>query len=52
MRELMSLYKRNGLALVPQNRDYEAVFETPMRVVPLTEEIENDLLGSWVCFEE
>jgi len=53
MSELMELCRKYGLVLVPQNSDYDAfVPSEPMRVVPLTEELEKDIARSSVCFEE
>jgi hypothetical protein len=51
MEELLALSKKHGLVLVPQNRDYDISFEEPMRVVPLTNELEKEIKQSWVCFE-
>jgi hypothetical protein len=51
MSELLALYNKHGMALVPQSCEYDVDFHCPMRVVPLTPDIERELKESWVCFE-
>jgi hypothetical protein len=51
MRDLMVLFDKFGLALVSQNTDFEVDLHTPMRIVPLTPEIRDDVEKSWVAFE-
>jgi len=50
MSELLALCNRHGMALVPQSSEYEVDLHNPMRVVPLTPDIEREMKESWVCF--
>ena len=51
MYDLLAVCHKHGLALVPQDTSYDVSFLIPMRVVPLTPEIEHEIEGSWVVFE-
>lgn len=52
LKELIELSRKHGLVLVPQDEEYHVSFLNPMRVVPMTDEIEKEIRESWVCFEE
>ena len=52
MNDLLAVCEKHGLALAPQDSEYEISFHEPMRVVPLTPEISKELADSWVCFEK
>lgn len=51
MNEYLDLCRKHGMALCPQNTDYEICFLVPLRVVPVTDEVVSEINDSWVCFE-
>lgn len=51
MKDLLVVCQKHGLALVPQDSEYDISFHEPMRVVPLTPEISKEIAEAWVCFE-